>query len=326
MLADMVKDKKRADGMASLMADTMRMAQEAKRRATQGPLPVMHATLPDRMGMVLQHRALVARARDTENTVHQQGSPVRSILLAPVTHGVAPQGLSGLEPIVLSEALQKVNMIQIGRVMFLTIVEEAYRTVATSMIVRDTEGNNMCLHLYNYVPPEVLPGVMLPVGSRIALVHPYLRFPRDDQRNWVCMRCDNPQAVHLLSERRYEQCTVHSDFEWTEEQEVIQVSAPAAAELKDPARAHFLCDRAQCHVSKGRWSAALAESEEVLRLDPTNEKSAYCRALALLMLQRPVEAREAAADPLLDSLATSGKTGAATEVSTLRADIERAVA
>eukprot|EP00798_Chlamydomonas_sp_ICE-L_P011462 gene11462-34176_t len=346
----MAKDKKLDEEIASLMSGTMRIAQAVKRRETQGPLPVMHGTLPNRMELVLQHRAEAARARDSENVIQR----VSSSMLAPVTHGVAPQGLSGLEPIVLSEAVQKVNMIQVGRVMFLTIVEEAFRTVATSMIVKDTQGNIMTLHLYNYVPAEVLPRVMLPVGSRIAFVHPYLRFPRDNEANPVCMRCDNPQAVHLLSERRYEQCTVHSDFEWTEEQEVIQVSAAAAAELseqgnlafssghfleaisfynkalrtappEDPARARFLCNRAQCHVRKGRWSAALADSEGVLGLDPTYKKSAYCRALALLMLQRPVEARDAAADPLLDSLATSGKADAATKVSTLRADIEHAV-
>eukprot|EP00798_Chlamydomonas_sp_ICE-L_P016013 gene16013-22150_t len=348
MMADMLRGKKEEEDIASMMSSIREVAKAAKRREAHGLLPVMRGTLPDRMQMKLHHRSQVAKARSDENKTDQGTKMMATTsMLAPITHGVAPQALPGLKPIVLSEAVQKVNMIHAGRVMFLTIVEEAYRTVGTSVIVRDIEGNIMTLNLYNYVPAEVLPRTMIPVDSHIALVEPYLRFVRDDADMPVCMRCDNPQAVHVLSDRRYKQCTVHSDFEWTEEQEVIQVSAAAATKLceqgnlafasgrfheaiglynkalraappEDPARARFMCNRGQCHVRKGRWSDALADSEEVLKLDPAYKKSAYCRALALLMLQRPVEAREAAADPLLDSLATCGKTG-------LRADIERAV-
>eukprot|EP00798_Chlamydomonas_sp_ICE-L_P001720 gene1720-33128_t len=326
-----------------MLQDTDIMEQAIQKRETHGALPVMSATLPNRMEMVLRHRA-VAKARDAENSINQSSQGrIASTLLAPFTHGVAPQALAGLEPIVLSEAVQEVNMIHAGRVMFLTIVEDALRTVATSVIVRDTEGDMMTLHLYNYVPAEVLPWTLLPVGTHIALVEPYLRFPLDDEQQPVCMRCDNPQAVHVLSERRYEQCTVHSDFEWTEEQELCQQGnlefssghfleamslynkALRTASPEDPARARYLCNRAQCHARKGRWSAALADSEEVLRMDPTYMKSAYCRALALLMLQRPLEARKAAAQPLIDILTTDGETFAATEVSALQADIERGV-
>eukprot|EP00798_Chlamydomonas_sp_ICE-L_P016005 gene16005-22143_t len=287
--------------------------------------------------------------------------------LAPIMPGVAPQALAGLKPIVIAEVLQSDNMIHSGRVIFLTIVEVAYRTVGTSVrtigtsvSVRDIEGNIMTLKLYNYFPAEVVPRTIMPAGTRIALVEPYMRFTRenayqpDKEDVELYLRCDNPQAVHVLSERRYEQCTVHSDLKWMEELEVIQVSAAAAAELsqqgsqafsggrlleaiglynkalitappEDPARARFLCNRAQCHVRKGRWSDALADSEEVLQMDPTCTQSAYYKALALLMLQRPLEAREAAADPLLDGMAKSGNTEAAAYVSALRADIERAV-
>eukprot|EP00798_Chlamydomonas_sp_ICE-L_P004635 gene4635-14831_t len=266
-------------------------------------------------------------------------------------YGEEEEALSGLRPIVLAEAVHQVNHVHSGRVMFLTAVEEAFRAAGTNLLVEDTEGNIMVLHLYNFVPPEVVPLTMIPVGTRIALAEPYLRSMCADPYP-VCMRCDNPQAVHLLSERRYKQCTVHSDLEWTEEQEVIQVSTAAAAELhqhghqafdsghvlqalrlynkalktapsEDPARAHFLNDRAECHVQKGRWAAALADSEVVLHVEPTNAKSGYYKALALLMLQRPREARVAAAGQLLNSMAATDIDK--TDVSALRADIERAV-
>eukprot|EP00798_Chlamydomonas_sp_ICE-L_P007806 gene7806-1003_t len=337
------------------MANMLKVAEAAKKRVTRGPLPVMEGTLPDSERLLLGHHFYAAQAGTCEKT-RENGMGVSSFstFAPPITHGVAPRTFAALEPIVLAEAVRQVNMIHSGRVMFLTTVEEAYRTVATSLLVKDTEGNMMVLHLYNYVPAEMSPRKMIPAGTHIALVEPYLRFPRDDESHPVTLRCDNPQAVHVLSKRRYEQCTVKSDFEWSEEQEVVQVSAAAAAKLHkqgklafasgrvleatslynkalrtapptDPTRAHLLNDRAQCHVRKGRWADALTDCKEVLGMDPTYTQSAYYKALSLLMLQRPLEAREAAADPLLNGMATSGKTAVAAYVSALCADIERAV-
>ncbi len=40
---------------------------------------------------------------------------------------------------------------------------------------------------------------MVPPGTHLALVDPYLKYPKDDpSAGPLCLRCDNPQAVRVL--------------------------------------------------------------------------------------------------------------------------------
>jgi hypothetical protein len=59
--------------------------------------------------------------------------------------------------------------------------------------------------LYNFSPTphyggdSVEDATLVPAGTHLALVHPYLRFPMDDPAAGPpCLRCDNPQAARIL--------------------------------------------------------------------------------------------------------------------------------
>jgi tetratricopeptide (TPR) repeat protein len=54
----------------------------------------------------------------------------------------------------------------------------------------------------------------------------------------------------------------------------------------------LLSNRARCHLQRENGESALLDSEEALTLDPEHQKSRFRRAHALLLLQRPDEARK----------------------------------
>jgi hypothetical protein len=128
----------------------------------------------------------------------------RQSKLAAITHGVAPPGMKGLIPILLGEAVTRVNMIHTGRVLFVTGVGTAYRTVGVTLLVEDRSADRVLLQLYNYVRSKDRPFDIFPKGTRMAVLEPYLRLPLDSPENPVCMRCDNPQHVRVLIARQWE--------------------------------------------------------------------------------------------------------------------------
>ena len=62
------------------------------------------------------------------------------------------------------------------------------------MFVEDSAGDRIELSLY-YVHEEQDPRQLLPVGSYLAVLEPYMRHTRDDPvKGGLVLRCDNPQA------------------------------------------------------------------------------------------------------------------------------------
>ena len=275
----------------------------------------------------------------------------RQSKLAAITHGVAPPSMKGLIPILLGEAVTRVNMIHTGRVLFVTSVGTAYRTVGVTLLVEDRSADRMLLQLYNYVRAKDRPFDIFPKGTRLAVLEPYLRFPLDSPENPVCMRCDNPQHIRVLTARQWERamdgrlCREDDDddenignlraedlrlrgnreFSAGRLNTAIQVYSLAlkAIELERTSNegdgtlaARVLNNRAQCYAKQERWALALADSATALELDASYVKCVWRRAQALLMLQRPLEAREAAASALLDK---------ETDIAQLRNDVERAI-
>jgi tetratricopeptide (TPR) repeat protein len=316
--------------MEQTMLDLERMILETKDHADrqkQGALPVMRGQLPDKAMITQVHREQVAQMAAFEND--PLTTKLATTSAAPLTHGVAPQSLAGLVPISLAEAVNEVNKIHSGRVLYMSVVGEPYRTVGVALLAEDGNGDRVLLQLYNYVPESVHPRDVLPVGTKLALLEPYLRFPRDLPQNPPCLRCDNPQAARIIP----------SDDDHTRD------DADALCELANKAfstgqfvkaiglydralecnnatnsatRTRVLNNRAQASTRLGRWAAALADSEAALDLDPTYTKCAFRRVLALLMLQRPVEAHVAAKHSALE-VCTSN------DFEALKADIERAI-
>ena len=294
-----------------------------KGRTERGALPVMRGELIPPLELHMVHVRTAAEVA-TVNAHVGEGYAFRTTMLAPITHGVAPQSLKGLAPILLSEAITGVNMIHAGRVLFLTSVATAFRTVGVQVLGQDANGARVLCFLYNYVRPEEDPAAVFPPGTRLAMMEPYLRFPLDDPKNPACVRCDNPQAVRVFASTRAWERAQRGDFEEEEAEPVPSASLDAlcrdgntafgagrvaeavrlytSALRVDPASSRALGNRAVSHVKLGRWAAALQDAEGALALDATHKKAAFRRAEALLLLQRPLQAREAAVAGALSAL------------------------
>jgi hypothetical protein len=171
-------------------------------KSTQrGPLPVMRGSLSPEYGMLTVQHESSAQERNHEEKDIEEGTMfvTRQYKLATITHGLSPSRMKGLIPIVLVETVTRWNMIHTGCVLFVTSVGTAYHTVDVTLLVEDRLADRMLLQLYNYDRAKDRPFDIFPKGTRLAVLEPYLRFPLDNPENPVCMRCDNPQHVRVLS-------------------------------------------------------------------------------------------------------------------------------
>jgi len=295
----------------------MNLAQQINTERTQGgALPVMRGNLPDPFGIARFHKEKAAElaAAAVDDDMGIQFISMRP----PITHGVAPQSLTGLAPILLSEAVAAVNKIHAGRVLFLTSVGTAYRSQGVHVLCRDANEAIVLCVLYNYVLPEGDPAEVFPPGTRLAMLEPYLRFPQDNPDRPAFVRCDNPQAVRVFASTRAWERAQLGDFEadpapsascdalcssgdkeFCAGRNTEAICLYSSALRVDPTSARALRNRAACNHRLGRWAAVLEDMEGALALDATHKKAAFRRAEALLLLQRPLQAREAAASGVL---------------------------
>ena len=74
-------------------------------------------------------------------------------------------------------------------------IEYPYRIIGTSTLVQDVDGDCLLLSLYNYIRTDEDPVSVLPNGTFLALVAPYMKNSEDNRARNLMLRCDNPQCV-----------------------------------------------------------------------------------------------------------------------------------
>jgi hypothetical protein len=92
-------------------------------------------------------------------------------------------------------ALLGVNKIHADRVLFCTTSYAAYRMVGTQVLVEDDGMDCLTLALYNYVQDYEDPNQVLPVGTYLAVLAPYMKNALDDRQKNLILRCDYPQCI-----------------------------------------------------------------------------------------------------------------------------------
>ena len=76
-----------------------------------------------------------------------------------------------------------------------TVGFPAFRIVGTNVLLKDEAGDLMQLSMYNFVPDSSDPAERLPVGSRLAILEPYMKHSQDRDDMNLMLRCDNPQCI-----------------------------------------------------------------------------------------------------------------------------------
>jgi tetratricopeptide (TPR) repeat protein len=297
--------------------DLLRTYQNNVERHSKPHLPIMlglllppYAELGSFEKRLTQYREMERHKK--EGTIVQ----ITNTLLAQKTHGIAPSTI-GLQPITIKEAIQKVNTIHTGRVLFVKSVKECLRVVGTTILVADSNDDLITLNLYNYVSPEEDPQLLFPSGTYIAVLEPYLRFAGDNPKESVIIRTDNPQSIIIFE----------SDIEWTLAKrgifEAVQPTIPilnaeseadamcvqgnkyyGKGEFKlalkyynkgfqlFPSSVRILSNRAAAYMSIENWTSAQMDVDAVLAIDPSHTKCLYRRASIYLNLQQPNEAKK----------------------------------
>ena len=119
---------------------------------------------------------------------------VKKYVMPKLLHGVAPS-IKSLQQTNLREVVQKMNFIHYGRVLFVQTVKALpHREVGgegVEVMVKDGSNGLIRLLIYNYVPEDVEPESLLPIGTLLAVLCPYPR-KRDKM---IILRCDNPECV-----------------------------------------------------------------------------------------------------------------------------------
>jgi tetratricopeptide (TPR) repeat protein len=218
-----------------------------------------------------------------------------------LVHGPAPP-LDTLRPTTMKEVAKRVNYIHNDRVLFLKTMYQAYTRVGTMVLVEDDSGDCLPFSLYNFVQTNQDIDELLPMGTKLALLAPYMKNMQDDRKNPLMLRCDNPQ------------CIVRYDTEsaW----EAAKAGKPAPAEDMNPAalkqlgndafrrkkyelavrfysralscgsigledKIACLSNRAQGSLKMKRWEQAASDAQNALSLDSSHVKAKYRLAKAM---------------------------------------------
>ena len=201
----------------------------------------------------------------------------------------------------LIEAAQRVNHIHDDRVMFFKTIHGAYTIIGTSVLVEDDRGDCIMLTLYNFIQRHQKLEEVLPVGTKLALLAPYMKKMPDRRDQPLMLRCDNPQCVILYD----------SDAAW----ETAKAGKPPPVETRDAAtlkklgndafkakkldsafsyyskaltcvhispddKTACLSNRALIALRREQWEQAESDARKVLELDSSHEKAKYRLAKA----------------------------------------------
>ena len=283
---------------------------EAQKGIDNSPLPVMRGKI--------QPRSLVERHADDElknfeisklnaNLTSKISPHVLPVLptftvASPITHGIAPS-LINLKEIYLKEAIERVNTIQSGRVLFVETIKPAYRFTATLLCVCDTNADVMMLNLYNYFLPDEDPQKVFPSGTYLAIMEPYLRFAKNNPSKPTIIRTDNPQTIVVFDSRqawdeartakvRSEEFCLEGNKYFGNNKFHQAIRAYSKGLEIDSESIRILSNRAQAFMNINCWHEALDDIDKVLILDFKHEKCRRRLCTVLLYLQRPQEALE----------------------------------
>jgi hypothetical protein len=172
-----------------------------------------------------------------------------------------------------------VNKIHSGKVLLATVVGTAYRVVGISLLVEDTLGSRLKLQLYNYMNDDTSPMDVFPQGTHLAILEPYLKFPRDNPTQVPNMRCDNPQAIRIIHNRDEWERALIGDFRRIETSGVIIPSS-------QPSDVSTLCESGNLEFSRGCYTKAIDFYTKALMLDDTCARALSNRSQCYMCLEK----------------------------------------
>jgi tetratricopeptide (TPR) repeat protein len=251
--------------------------------------------------------------QEHERNIKSTPISMRQTMKPLIEHGVAPT-LNTLTTISLRQVARLgVNKIHADRVLFCTTSYAAYRTVATQVLVEDDGMDCLLLSLYNYVQEYEDPNQVLPVGTHLAVLAPYMKNALDDRQKNLMLRCDNPQCIikydskaawlaaregrpappetsdALSLKERGNKSFRNNDFNAAER---FYSRALQSSPIQESDKIACWSNRAEVALRSGQWEYAERDAREVLAIDGDHVKAKFRLAKAQYRLGRPSEALE----------------------------------
>eukprot|EP00978_Attheya_sp_CCMP212_P032131 scaffold123972_cov51-Attheya_sp.AAC.2 len=228
----------------------------------------------------------------------------RTTMRPAVEHGIAPS-LHEVRQTTLKCVASKVNHIHTDCVLFVTTIYDAYREVGTSVLVEDENMDCVKLSLYNFVFDDEDPKEVLPVGTMLAILAPYMKYPRDDRKMPVFLRCDNPQCIIKFDSKEAWRAAQSGTPSPPETEDPIKLKAMGnnafsdkefnkavwlysrairSSLSKDSTKVACLSNRAEAHLCRGQFEYAKYDALAALDIDVMHTKAKYRLARATLHL------------------------------------------
>jgi|AntRauTorckE5430_2_1112549.scaffolds.fasta_scaffold00198_5 tetratricopeptide (TPR) repeat protein len=257
-----------------------------------------HCSVTARLGFVRTYESLAKNKTKGDCTQY-----VKSFRPA-VEHGVAPSSIADLKQVSILQVATQVNKIHTESVLFVSVIHAPYRLVGTSILVEDDDQNCIMLTLYNYIGNDEDPNDVFHVGSRLALLAPYMRNVEDDRSKNLLLRCDNPQCV-LIYDSKDEWLAAKRGEKGGPSPQIEHPSLLREKGNKEFLRQNFqgaskfyslaLCskgiqsndkvacwsNRAEVRLRQGRWEEAEEDAQSVLSLQDDHVKAKLRLAKAI---------------------------------------------
>ncbi|KAL0217346.1 hypothetical protein RCL1_007927 [Eukaryota sp. TZLM3-RCL] len=218
-----------------------------------------------------------------------------------IRHSTVPP-LSSLVPITLSEVVKRVNYIHSGKVLFAEICSIPWRSVGTNILVRDWNGDIIQMSVYNYVPADKDPAVLLPKGAYVAVLEPYMKNARDDREQILVLRCDHPQGIIVFDNKEEWNLAQNKPSKLDGNAEMLKTCGNTAFSrgkyshslwyynkalevvTDDSLKVTILSNSAASCLKLEMWDEAFSLASQALEIDPTLTKAAYRKVSAALMM------------------------------------------
>jgi tetratricopeptide (TPR) repeat protein len=251
--------------------------------------------------------------RNNKNDSKSTPMLMRQTMKPLIEHGVAPT-LKSLTAISLRQVAQLgVNKIHADRVLFCTISYAPYRTVATQVLIEDDGMDCLLLSLYNYVQEYEDPNQVLPVGTHLAVLAPYMKNAREDRQQNLMLRCDNPQCIikydskaawlaardgrpapqetsdAISLKERGNESFRNNDFKAAE---IFYSRALQSSSIRESDKIACWSNSAEVALRSGQWEYAERDAREVLAIDGDHVKAKFRLAKAQFHLGKPLKALE----------------------------------